>query len=312
MSMHEKKSLILYFFFCFGLFLTGNISLTFAKQQLQIYPSNKLINTIKFVELPGTLNESSGIIFYQEKIWTFNDSGGRPVLYGIFPQNGNILQKIRIKNGKNVDWEDITQDEKFIYIGDFGNNFGFRKECTIYKYAKADMPVHNDTVAPAEIINFSFAGKNNINLSFNKSAYDCESMIVYNDSLVLFTKDWEKRVSSCYMLPKQPGTYTIAPQFQLPEPGLITSATTHKGSSYILWYGYNKQNPFFLIASREKHYNISKYSYVKIPVPFIKKYQIESIAVADNNTLYVSSERSNGAPRLFIMNITLPGNNVSH
>ena len=47
-----------------------------------------------------------------------------------------ILQTISVQKAKNVDWEDIAQDGKYIFIADVGNNYGKREKLTIYKVAK--------------------------------------------------------------------------------------------------------------------------------------------------------------------------------
>ncbi len=49
------------------------------------------------------------------------------LLYGLNPETGEILQRIEIENVKNRDWEDITIDETYFYVGDFGNNAAIEK-----------------------------------------------------------------------------------------------------------------------------------------------------------------------------------------
>ncbi|MDP5028761.1 MAG: hypothetical protein NWQ14_11100 [Flavobacterium sp.] len=60
------------------------------------------------------LDETSGLLFYNNSIITFNDSGGDANLYEINSTTGNILRTVSITNATNVDWEDITQDASFI------------------------------------------------------------------------------------------------------------------------------------------------------------------------------------------------------
>ena len=42
------------------------------------------------------------------------------------------VRTIKIDNAKNDDWEELAEDDEFIYIGDFGNNNGKRKNLCIY------------------------------------------------------------------------------------------------------------------------------------------------------------------------------------
>ena len=41
-----------------------------------------------------------------------------------------------MSNIKNTDWEEISQDKDFIYIGDIGNNSGNRDDLKIYRAGK--------------------------------------------------------------------------------------------------------------------------------------------------------------------------------
>ncbi len=92
-----------------------------------------------YSNLPDKVDETSGLIYLNGYVWTFNDSGGEPEIYKIDNESGKIIQTVRITNGENFDWEDITRDESFIYIGDFGNNWGTRKDLKIYKIAINDI-----------------------------------------------------------------------------------------------------------------------------------------------------------------------------
>ena len=79
-----------------------------------------------------TLDESSGLLFYNNKIITHTDSGGKAELYEIDATMGKVTRTVNITNAENVDWEDIGQDGTHIYIGDIGNNSGNRTNLKIY------------------------------------------------------------------------------------------------------------------------------------------------------------------------------------
>ena len=85
-------------------------------------------------DLPKALNEVSGteIISNSDLIWMLNDSGNKPLIYGL-EKKGTIIRKLKI-DAKNHDWEDLTSDKDGnLYIGDFGNNLSDRKNLTILK-----------------------------------------------------------------------------------------------------------------------------------------------------------------------------------
>ena len=82
--------------------------------------------TIESIEI----NEASGIEASSKNpgvFWTFNDSGGENKIYA-FSSTGKDLGSYRINGSANKDWEDIaigpgsSDDEYYIYIGDFGDN----------------------------------------------------------------------------------------------------------------------------------------------------------------------------------------------
>ena len=139
--------------------------------------------------LTDTLNETSGLLWWNKQVWTHDDSGGQPDLYSVDVSNGGILKTVTVTNATNVDWEDIAQDDKFIYIGDFGNNaHGNRTDLKIYRVKKAD--VKNNIAITASVIRFSYSDQTDFTpQASNNTNFDCEAMVVYGDSLFLFSKN---------------------------------------------------------------------------------------------------------------------------
>lgn len=89
-------------------------------------------------ELPNEIEETSGLLFFNGKLITHNDSGDGPNLYEIDTLSGAISRVITITNATHIDWEDISQDDTYIYIADIGNNNGNREDLKIYKVLKSD------------------------------------------------------------------------------------------------------------------------------------------------------------------------------
>jgi hypothetical protein len=201
----------------------------------------------QFLELPGTLEESSGIIFWQDAIWSFNDSGGDPKLYKIDTASGTIIQEITISNGTNVDWEDIDQDSDYIYIGDFGNNMGNRKDLNIYKVSKADIPSSGNADVTAGIIAYDYADQDDFTSNPNNNDYDCEAMICVEGNLYLFTKNWVSENSRLYSMSTQPGTYSISPLDTLESNGLVTGASWSEELEQVVLSGYKSYTPFLFL-----------------------------------------------------------------
>ena len=82
--------------------------------------------------LPDEVHETSGLFFHNGRLWTHNDSGGKPILYGLDTTNFEVVQRLTLVNAKNKDWEDVCTDGENVYVGDFGNNKGKRKNLRIY------------------------------------------------------------------------------------------------------------------------------------------------------------------------------------
>lgn len=188
--------------------------------------------------LSATVNESSGLIWWKKTAFTHDDSGGEAALYGMSTSSNAIERKIVITNATNVDWEDIAQDSKYFYIGDFGNNSnGNRTNLRIYKVAKSAVKSKNE--ATATVINFSYEDQTDFTPAGNNNTdFDCEAMIAYNDSLFLFSKNWITNKTRLYKLPTKPGTYKAVKMGELDVQGLITGAEIVPEKRVIVLTGY--------------------------------------------------------------------------
>ncbi len=145
----------------------------------------------KVLSVSSDLKEISGIEYDKEgNLWALNDGGNSPEIHQI-DSLGNIQRSIKITNAKNIDWEDMTQDDLgHFFIGDFGNNSNKRNNLTIYKIKNPTDIKGNNT--KAEIIRFKF---NNQNISDKKKSnknFDVEAFVFYKKKLYLFTKNRTK------------------------------------------------------------------------------------------------------------------------
>lgn len=188
--------------------------------------------------LPEELNENSGMIFYNNLIWLINDSGDEPVLYGYDRNNNTVTRKVYVKNTENIDWEDITQNDNEIFVGDFGNNAGSRTDLRIIRISKAALITANDTVFPSGIIAFSYEDQTDFTPANQYTRYDCEAFIATADSLILFTKDWIDYSTQLYTLPIIPGQYVAKHKRELNVEGLVTSAAYDSQASALYLTGY--------------------------------------------------------------------------
>ncbi|GAB1856219.1 hypothetical protein MHTCC0001_10540 [Flavobacteriaceae bacterium MHTCC 0001] len=257
----------------------------------------QISNTKEEFALPTSLNESSGIIFLNDKLITHNDSGGQNELYELDLDTEMVIRTITITNATNVDWEDLAQDNTHIYIGDFGNNDGSRTDLKIYKVLKSD--VSSSTSVTAEIINFSYADQSDFTSNPQNTEWDAEALISLNTSeLVLISKNWVSGTSKAYTIPKAPGTYSLSPlSTSLTNAGLIAGGTYNTLSGKIYLVGYtapvlpNPLEPFVWVCEGFSGNDIfSGTNTQTVLSPTFGFEQTEAITFTNENNFYMTSE----------------------
>ena len=244
------------------------------------------------------LDENSGLIFYNNNIITFNDSGGEANLYEINASTGNITRTVTITNATNLDWEDITQDASYIYIGDIGNNNGNRTDLKIYKIAKIDYN-GSDDIAVAEIISYSYADQLDFNSNPNNTNWDAEGLISYGEQLLIFSKNWVDNRVNVYSIPKTNGTYSALLESSYNTNGLITSAEISLNENIIYLIGYsNSQAPFMYTIHGIPNNSLDIFSGIiseKVSNIVPLGNQVEAIALFEitpnQHRLYISNEK---------------------
>ena len=202
-------------------------------------------NITEKYDLPETVNETSGLLFYNGKLITHNDSGDNANLYELDTISGNILRTVSISNATNVDWEDITQDDTYIYVGDFGNNNGNRQDLKIYRVLKTDYS--NNTSITADIITFSYEDQVDFSTTPYNHDFDAEAFSVYNNELIIFSKNWASNEVKAYSIPKIVGNHSAKNIGSYNSGGLITGATHNSEDNSFLLCGYSSDGSTFLL-----------------------------------------------------------------
>ena len=239
-------------------------------------------------ELDKSIHETSGLIHWNQKLWTINDD--KDVHLYSFDSIGKNLQKQLLPKIKNKDWEEISQDSLYIYIGDFGNNVsGNRKDLQILKIEKNSI-LNNTPVI--DTISFVFEDQNNFeNKKANTTNFDCESIIVTRDSLYLFTKEWKSKNTRLYVLPKLAGNHRAKYKATLNVKGLITGAVLLEDLKIVVLSGYSKKlKPFLylLYDYKENDFFSGNKRKIKLGLPF---HQIEGIATENGLQYYLTNEQ---------------------
>lgn len=251
------------------------------------YVSTKI--RVKFTKkLSDSIAETSGLITSENLLWTHNDDMST-TLYGM-DTKGKIKKKINLEGVKNNEWEEISQDSSYLYIGDFGNNIaGNRKDLYILRIEKKS--ILNPTPA-IDTISFSYSNQNDFDtkIEANTTNFDCEAFVVSKDSIYLFTKQWESEKTGVYSLSKNPGTHIAKLKETLNVEGLITGATLLPQEKGVVLCGYSHfLQPFVYLLYGYKNNDFSTGNKRKIKLSLLF-HQIEAITTENGLLFYVTNE----------------------
>lgn len=246
------------------------------------------------VTLPDLVSETSGLAAWNGCLWTHNDNSDTR-LYALDTANGAIIDTLLLNNVVNTDWEEISQDDDFLYIGDFGNNLnGNRTDLKIIRISKSSLFANNPVI---DTINFSYSNQFDFTpAGANNTDFDCEAMIVSADSIYLFTKQWISKGTTVYSLPKIPGTFSAYPVAAYDIGGLITGATNLESKKLVVLCGYSTLlQPFTWLLydfSGHRFFSGNKRK-ISIALPF---HQVEAIATLNGLKVYMTNEAFSQPP----------------
>lgn len=249
-------------------------------------------------KLSDSIKETSGLISFDNLLWTHNDDHDKTI-YGL-DSLGKIQKKIILDKAINHDWEEISQDSSYLYIGDFGNNYsGNRSDLQILKIEKKSFLDEKPVI---ETISFTYSNQENLTAQKpNTTNFDCEAFIVSKDSIYLFTKQWSSSKTSIYVLPKQAGNHIAKLKETLDTKGLVTGATYLESKKMIALCGYSKTGKSFLYLLYDfKNYDFLSGNKRRIDVQ-LSFHQIEGIATKDGLHYYLTNESLVRKP---IINVT--------
>jgi len=240
------------------------------------------------IVLPKIINETSGLEFYNNNFITHNDSGGEPSLY-VFNEMGEVIETIGLDKNpdfeiENNDWEDITNDNEYLFVADTGNNFGNRDNLNIIRVSKGtDLMVDG-------IIEISYSDQESF-FPRPKHKYDAEAIIVIEDKIALFSKDRENLNTDLYLVNKnQNGSQILTSEVSYDVNTLITGGDYDEDRNLLALVGYNSRGDQHLILFNEFEIsNLDNNNFIKYKIP-LEQAQIEAIKIIDEKTFWVTSE----------------------
>ncbi len=249
--------------------------------------SNVKIKPELTLKLSDTLVETSGLITFDNLLWTHNDDTDTTI-YGL-DTLGKIRKKIKLEKVVNTDWEEISQDSSYLYIGDFGNNYqGNRTDLHILRIKKNSFLANQPAI---DTISFSYSDQKDFSVQKpNNTNFDCEAFIVSKDSIYLFTKQWKSNKTGIYSLPKEPGNHIAQLKQTIDTKGLITAATYLESKKLITLCGYSKfGKPFLYLIYDFKNNDFLSGNKRRINLQF-SFHQIEGITTTDGLHYYLTNE----------------------
>jgi hypothetical protein len=245
----------------------------------------------KVCDLPAETYETSGIIFFQGLLWTINDSGNEPILYGVDTASGALVRKLYIDNAVNTDWEAIVQDDKNIYIADNGNNFKTRNSYLIYVIKKDSITdLAEQRILPFQQITYTFSDFDLAKINLNKTSVDSEAILVDGDSIFIYIKDWLFSELSVFSIPisAENAQANLRGSYQL---GFAATAATIIGDNQIAFLGYKDYHSYLcVLKTNHQLYNI-KEELANFELIDMKGFQTEGMTYKDGK-LYISCENS--------------------
>jgi hypothetical protein len=129
------------------------------------------------VDAAGPTEVSGLALSRSGTLWTHNDSGDAPRLFGL-DRRGRLRREVAVTGAEAIDWEDIAVRGRTMYVGDIGDNLAQRPNVTVYRFAE---PPPGATGVTAQRIDLRYAD----------GPHDAETLLVdpRSGAIVVVTKD---------------------------------------------------------------------------------------------------------------------------
>lgn len=260
------------------------------------------------------VSEASGIACQPDttsRLWLINDSGDRPQVYASTKQ-GAIQCTFRLKNAKNIDWEDLalakssTPGQYELFVADIGDNNAKRANVTIYRARTPHDSVISNGVYEDTAEAYTF--------TYPDGPRDAETFLIdprTRDFYIISKRDKQARVYRAEAPHRHGTTRKLEFVTTLPVSMLTAGDVSHDGSKIILknylyaWHWERREGESIGDALKRPGVRIA----------YMPEEQGESICFTHNDGGYITtSERENGGANpplyLYLMNDGERGGNL--
>ncbi|RYX82500.1 hypothetical protein EON83_18870 [bacterium] len=134
------------------------------------------------------LDEVSGIAIVRSQpslFWMHNDSGDKARVFAVNKQ-GKIALTVNLVGANAFDWEDMSAQKDWVYMGDIGDNFGFRASVQVYRFKSPTISAS----AQNGVLNLKAGQWQKTTLIYPDGPHNCESLAATPDGrLLVVTKE---------------------------------------------------------------------------------------------------------------------------
>jgi hypothetical protein len=113
---------------------------------------------------------------------------------------------------------------------------------------------------------------------------------VYNDTVFLFTKNWQDQTTGMYCFPARPGNCRISARAYFDVDGLVTGADISENGDFLVLLGYKDYIPFVWVFYDYRYPDFFHGKQARIDFPDYLDLQAEGIAVKSAARVYISCE----------------------
>ena len=116
----------------------------------------------------------------------------------------------------------MAENNTHTFIADIGKNYGSREDLKIFTILKSDFKESNKV--SAETISFSYEDQTIFSSQANSPNFDAEGIVICENQVFIFTKNWADLKTSVYKIPLTAGNHVASKVSTANVEGLITGA----------------------------------------------------------------------------------------